>query len=375
MRPFLDAVCRHKAAADIEKIVVRSYTSPDGTAAANKRLSAKRCKTISDLIIAETGIDLSLLHGESCGIAWDELARAVEADTRVPRRADVLRVLRTTLASDRNEALQALHGGVPYRWLYDNIFPGLRSAVALSLYVSQPVAVCQSADTVAVMPAEAADTIVVADNDTDSVSVAVIASDTIAVDRSVAHDDSILVPAEEPWHRLAIKSNLLYDAVLMPSLEVEYRFDDRWTVNAEAVVPWWHNDRKHKYFQIMLLSPEVRYWFKHYHDRPWHGFYAGILGGGGKYDLENGRRGYKGTGWFGGVSVGYMFPVGRNLSFEAGLGVGYLNTRYEEYLPIEGHYVYQLTKRTGYFGPLKLKFAIVWRLWDISKAKKGAAVQ
>ena len=59
-----------------------------------------------------------------------------------------------------------------------------------------------------------------------------------------------------------------------------------------------------------------------------------------------------------------MFPVGRNLSFEAGIGLGFLHTSYEEYLPIDGHYVYQRTSRTDYFGPVKLKFALVWRLWN-----------
>jgi len=369
MRPFVDSVRSHMAAVDIEKIVVRAYTSPDGTAAANERLSAKRCKAMVDVLVSSTGLDTSLLRAESCGIAWNELLYAVEADTCVPHRADVLRVLRNIPAADRNEALKALHSGESYRWLYDNIFPELRNAVALSLYVRKPVAAQPAADAApSVAVSAATDTIA-------AVSPAVVAETPV----EMPAQQSVPVipagePAEEPWHRLAIKSNLLYDAVLMPSLEVEYRFDDHWTVNAEGVVPWWHNDRKHKYFQIMLLSPEVRYWFKHYHDRPWHGLYAGILGGGGKYDLENGGRGYKGTGWFAGVSFGYMFPVSRNLSFEAGIGVGYLNTRYEEYVPFEGHYVYQLTKRTNYFGPLKLKFAIVWRLWDIKKTKKGAAI-
>ena len=159
----------------------------------------------------------------------------------------------------------------------------------------------------------------------------------------------------------------------MPSLEVEYRFNDLWTVNAEGDVAWWHNDPKHKYYQVMILSGEGRYWFKLYNNRPWHGFYVGAFGGGGKYDLENGNRGYKGTGYMAGISAGFMFPVSRNISFEAGLGVGYLTTKYEEYLPFEGHYVYQQTSRTGYFGPLKLKFALVWRLWDINKNKKGGA--
>ena len=49
----------------------------------------------------------------------------------------------------------------------------------------------------------------------------------------------------------------------------------------------------------------------------------------------------------------------------------FLHTKYEEYLPIDGHYVYQQTSRTNWLGPVKLKFALVWRLWDANR--KGGA--
>lgn len=169
--------------------------------------------------------------------------------------------------------------------------------------------------------------------------------------------------------RLAVKTNLLYDAVLMPSLEVEYRIDDRWSVNLEGDVAWWKNDGRHRYYQLATVSPEGRYWFGT--RKPWHGHYVGVFGGFSWYDLENGARGYRGEAETVGLSYGYMFPVGRSLSFEAGIGIGYMHSEYEEYLPIDGHYVYQQTSRMNYFGPLKLKFALVWRLWNTDGKKGG----
>lgn len=384
MNPFVNEVKRHNAASNIERITVRSYTSPDGSNAANERLSRNRCRTISEYLLNETGIDPSLIHTEAEGIAWDELTRMVEADTSVPYREEVLELLRTTpvwvfdddnrVVGGRKKSLMELRGGVPYRWLYTNIFPALRNAVAVSLFVKQPDATAEPA------PEK--------NEKTESLGNLGNPENPENLEKpeqpenleqpenpgNPAETAAETLPASHtPWHRLAIKTNLLYDAILMPSLEVEYRFNDRWTVNAEGDVAWWHNDPKHKYYQVMILSGEGRYWFKHYNNRPWHGFYVGAFGGGGKYDLENGNRGYKGTGYMAGISAGFMFPVSRNISFEAGLGVGYLTTKYEEYLPFEGHYVYQQTSRTGYFGPLKLKFALVWRLWDINKNKKGGA--
>ena len=178
-----------------------------------------------------------------------------------------------------------------------------------------------------------------------------------------------IVSVEEPLYRFALKTNLIYDIVLMPSLEAEYRINNRWSINLEGEVAWWKIDSKHKYYQLATISPEGRYWFKT--KAPWHGHYLGLFGGFSWYDLENGGRGYKGEAEMVGVSYGYMFPVGRYLSFEAGIGMGYMHSKYEEYLPIDGHYVYQQTNRLNYFGPLKLKFSLVWRLWDVNRKKGG----
>ena len=78
--------------------------------------------------------------------------------------------------------------------------------------------------------------------------------------------------------------------------------------------------------------------------------------------MENGEKGYRGEGGMVGISYGYQFPIGRHFAFEAGVGVGFMTTKYDEYLPLDGHYVYQQTNRTNYFGPLKLKFAFVWNI-------------
>ena len=121
-----------------------------------------------------------------------------------------------------------------------------------------------------------------------------------------------------------------------------------------------------------IFSPEGRWWFGQKQGNPWHGHYLGVFGGFTWYDLENGKEGYQGEAEMVGVSYGYMFPIGRRFSLEAGIGVGYMHSKYEEYLPIDGHYVYQQTNRMNYFGPLKLKFALVWRLWDTGKKKGGA---
>ena len=170
---------------------------------------------------------------------------------------------------------------------------------------------------------------------------------------------------------LAVKTNLLYDLLLLPTVEVEYSFNERWSLNVEGSVAWWRiGGGVNKYYDLWIVSPEARYWFST-RDR-WHGHHAGLFVGAGAYDLENGKQGYKGEYFMTGLAYGFMFPVRgcRSLHLEANIGVGYMFTEYEEYLPVDGHYVYQETGRLNYVGPLKAKFSLVWVL-DLWRNKKG----
>ncbi len=170
-----------------------------------------------------------------------------------------------------------------------------------------------------------------------------------------------------------IKTNLLYDAVGFPSLEVEIPLGYKWSLNLEGAVAWWSSYKKDNFYQLDLLSPEVRRWFGQ--KSRWHGHYIGAFGMLGLYDLEwKGGRGYQGEYWAAGLSYGYMFPIARKLSLEAGIGLGFLQTGYEEYLPQDGHYVYQQSSRTSYWGPVKLKLGLVWRIGDTPAEKRRAGL-
>lgn len=169
-------------------------------------------------------------------------------------------------------------------------------------------------------------------------------------------------------HYFALKTNLLYDAALMPNLELEWLINDNWSVAIEGDIAWW-KPRYNKVYRLEVLSPEVRY---HIRPRaPFHGMYVGVFGGAGVYQLENGGDGYRGEGGMGGVSFGYMWPISKHLSFEAGIGAGYMHTRYKVYESREGHKLYMRTKTLNYFGPLKLKFSIAWRFDLMTKTVKS----
>ncbi len=398
---FLDVVRRARAEGRAERLVIRSYASPDGAARSNERLSRLRADSLESFLRRETGLPASMIEKRAEGIAW-QMLRELAAASEMPARDEAVRIIDRTpvwifdaegrIVDGRKKRLMELRGGVPYRYMMEQLFPVLRSSLAVTLYTKtdekaeaarrDSLACAEAAEAAAKRArllaeeaarraaSEQAAAKAAARAAAEAKAAAAKEAETKAAEAKAAEAAARRAATDaEPLHRLALKTNLLYDAILMPSLGIEYRIDDRWSVALEADVAWWRRDSRHKYYQIATLMPEARYWFRT--RKPWHGHYVGAFVGGSWYDLENGGKGYKGEAAMIGVSYGYMWPVSRSLSFEAGIGAGYLNTKYREYRPEDGHYLYNRKGRTNYFGPLKVRFALVWRLWDARKTKKG----
>ncbi|MDE6485320.1 MAG: DUF3575 domain-containing protein [Duncaniella sp.] len=186
---------------------------------------------------------------------------------------------------------------------------------------------------------------------------------------SVPEQPEAVTPMAEPVEnityirkdsRFALKTNLLDYAILMPNIELEWMFVDRWSVALEAQGAWYSKSSPRKVYRVATLIPEFRYWVI---DRArWHGMYVGVFGGVGMYDLSNSTKGHEGEGGMAGLSVGYMWPIGKHFSLDAGIGVGYMRLRDKVYTPADGHFLYQYTKNIDYVGPLRLKLSLVWRI-------------
>lgn len=399
MENFINTVSQAKVEDNIKSIIVNGYASPDGTSTVNEKLSLLRCENIADYVARHTGVDRNVIETAAEGIAWNELRRMVEENPNVPQREKVLEILDNTpiwifdkegkIISGRKAQLMSLSRGEPYRWMLEHLFPELRNAVGVTIFLKSdhknlkedrdiansdynnkpfhPLIIDEtSPDDAGYRPAT--NNYPYTTNDTIETNVTTSIYETNENDvpkiTKTANDS-------EAIHRFALKTNLLYDAALLPDLELEWMINKNWSVAINGDLAWWKNETKHKYYNLAMVSAEGRRWFAV--KKPWHGFYAGVFAGIGKYDFENKAKGYMGEGAMGGISAGYMFPIGKYFSLEAGLGVGYMHTRYKEYYPVDGHYVYQRTKSLNYFGPLKLKLAIAWRFYNTNKNKPTTA--
>ena len=338
------------------KIDITGYASLDGPKELNNDLAYERAevmeKWLFDRLPAYSKNNISVFYN---GQDWMLLSQLVIDDTEVPQRDRAIEIINSELEDQiKIGLLKQLSGGDTWTYLIKYIFPFMRVAVVNMEIIKKPISNV-SVDMPAVQP-------IVAENVDDfEPEIEETIESTVLIQEIVDCD-------EYRDQRLAIKTNMLYDAALMPSLEVEYKFNDKWSVGLEANIAWWLNEKRNRRYQIMTFTPELRYHFKS--NKPWHGHYLGLFAGGGKYDLENGRKGYMGEGGYLGISYNYMWNISNTFSLELGLGVGGMFTRYKEYVPIDGRSVYQQTKNMWYGGPLRLKFALVWKIWDV-KNKGG----
>lgn len=358
----LDSMLHIFSSGRVTGLYIKGWASPEGSSSLNERLARERALSLRDWLVSR-GVTLpSGFTANGAGIDWGGAVSKVFADTLTPYRSEVLETLQDVpvwvirdgkVVGGRKHSLMEVGRGDAFRYMLRNHFGDLRRSEAVITWAARPEAVPLALQAAPVQ------------------AYAVYRPDRLERPGLTETGIGDEMPSMYRW---ALKTNLLYDAILMPSLELEYLINEKWSVAAIGDVAWWSIKPRHQYYQIATIYPEARWWFKT--KNPWHGHYLGMYAGGTWYDLENGGRGYKGEGGFAGISYGYMFPVGRNLSLEFEVGVGYLYTEYEEYLPVpyEGttHYVYQQTSALNYVGPLKLKFSLVWRFWDIYKKRGGA---
>lgn len=355
----------------LRSIRVVGAASPEGSVNFNEKLSRRRAASIFDYFSQRRQMPDSVTSFEFLGRDWQGLRNLVEEDTRVPYRSEVLGILSdvttgTTVDSKTSNEmlarLRALRGGMPYRYLYTNVFPRLRMSKLYVEYTERPLPVVAH-DTVA-RPVDQVDTIPV---------------DEIVEDVEIFSFGD--VKQCRPFYK-DVKTNLLYDALAIPAVGVDFYVGKNWSVGANWMYGWWDNDHLHRYWRAYGGDINVRHWFgRRAGEKPLTGHHLGVYAGAVTYDFEFGGKGYMGgqphrslwnrCNFMGGIEYGYTLPVSRRINFDFTIGLGYLGGKYLEYVPKDNHYVWQSTKRLNWFGPTKIEVSLVWLLGCDNYNRKG----
>ncbi len=145
---------------------------------------------------------------------------------------------------------------------------------------------------------------------------------------------------QEKTEVLALKNNLLYDAMATPNLQVEFRLNDQWSMEIGAGFnPFPLDDTKFPKWRHVEAHIAPRYWFCHTFNRDFISFnvaYAHYNVAGGKYPLGwiykpvLSHR-YQGDAVMAGLSYGWHFAISPHFSIELEIGADAGYTWFDEF--------------------------------------------
>ena len=168
-------------------------------------------------------------------------------------------------------------------------------------------------------------------------------------------------------HPISLRTNLIHDLILVPNLGVDYNIRDSWSVIAGCSFNWLKNDKRHRYWRILIGEVELRKWLSSQESIN-KGHHLGVYGALYRYDLEWGGRGWQADiNYGGGICYGYSFRLNERLALDLSAGLGYIGGTYKKYDPEEEGYVWKADVHRHYFGPTKLEATLVWNI----SSKKG----
>ena len=166
---------------------------------------------------------------------------------------------------------------------------------------------------------------------------------------------------------ISLRTNLLYDAALLPSVGVEFAVGSRSTMVVNGTCNWLGDAGRHRYWRMATVDAEVRWWLgSGVGAFMLRGHHLGLYVAAYRYDIEFGGKGQMGDlNYGGGISYGYSAPIGRKWSLDFTVGVGYIGGRYKEYEPSRdtwNHYVVLEEKDRRWLGPTKAEVTLVWHI-------------
>ena len=170
--------------------------------------------------------------------------------------------------------------------------------------------------------------------------------------------------------KVAVKTNLLYDATATINAGIEFGLAPKWTLDVSGNFNGWtmSHDRKWKHW---MAQPEARYWFC---DR-FAGHFLGFHALGGQYNVGHLKNNIKflGTdfsklsdsryqGWFigAGVAYGYAWVLNKHWNLEGEIGVGYVYTEFDRFNCKGCGKKVEEDKDHHYFGPTKAAINLIY---------------
>ena len=335
----------------VDSIVIYSWASPEGNYRHNVELAEKRGASAKAFLLANSP-DSSKLNSEKIILSplaenWQGLTEIVAANYGRHDREKVLKILKDqTISNDtRKWRLQQLDKGYTWNYMFRHYMPELRAATWVCVWM-------ETVDPFA----------------------------WIAESAAPLKMDSVLNPVqfiEKPQSMrtiLALKTNLLYDAVTALNYSIEIPFAKQFSVVLQQHTPWWETKNNKFCVELLTGGGEFRWWFKQKQipENAYRkqrdallGHFLGVYGWTGKGDIQIGRDFgcYQFDFWSAGLSYGYSMPVGKYFNLEFSASAGYAKIPYQHYIPTKDYEILiKDNNKAGtlnYFGLTKAEISLV----------------
>ena len=370
----------------VDSITIYAYASPEGAPTRNQWLSERRAEAARDLLLSvapnDSVISAKNIHLRPMGENWEGLERELRANYHLMNRDRVLKIMEANVPTETKKwRLKKLDNGYTYRMIVQHHMPRLRVATWICVFVSTPELSLPEGEQIPEPAPEVPDTLI----------------DVVPVEPPVVSHDTIPVVGRDtiPWVELtpavtvkapksaifALKTNLLYDALLVPNIGIEAYLGKGFTLSGNGHYAWWNT--RSWFWRTYGGEVAVRKYFgKASRDKHFTGHHLGLYGGVILYDfLAFGRKGYMSghpgenlmdrPTYLAGLEYGYSLPIARRLNLDFVLGVGYQSGQFNEYKYINNCYVWQSFKQQRYFGPTKAEITLTWLLGAREKQQKG----
>lgn len=333
---------------DADSIIITGTASPEGREKFNLELAGNRVQTFKNYLVDNYNFhDSDFVRTQVRVFQWKEIIPELKSDSLLPDSAAVIKVLETpnTTEFSKGWTLRTKHKDA-YHYINDKYLTFLRKG-QVSVYYHHVV----------------------------PVPVIFLPVDTVPEEPQIEEPQPI-EQKEKKLHRevMSVKTNLLLDGAWIPGYDdwcpipnVAVEFYPRkghFTYGASVDFPWWSHYDEHKYFQLLNIQLESRFYFhaSRSEGAAFRGMFANAYVHAGLASIcFDANHGWMGEGLGGGLGIGYVLPLGKKqhirMEFAAQFGAvwcGYDPYQYESPVQPAEHdnlYYYKWTQDASLFQP------------------------
>lgn len=341
---------RGNKANELERLSIKGYASPEGPYDNNVRLARERTQNLADYVAKNYNVDRGKIATEYEPEDWDGLKKFIREATleQLPNREALLAIAGSNLPLDKKERQMRTRYPEDFDYLLKHCLPLLRHTDYRIDYKRSEMVETQKArkDTISRIPV------------------------------FLGRYEEITEPLHTYDMLFALKTNLLFDVLLAPNVEVELPLGtkNRWSLMAEYWTPWYvwrHNSRA---YELQVWGLEARKWLGKCRERrpKLTGTFLGVYAAYGRSDFEWNSVGDQADFGSAGVTFGHSWTISRHWNLEASVSAGVVLGERRHYNGEFGdtHLIWKYNKTLFYAGPTKAKISLVWMIGK--KTKEGS---